>query len=635
LGECEVKHGARAHVVNLYTNDLGNSAVPQKFETGAAAIRATTTRAHRSGLCLRRWIMGGLIGTALVFGALVLLKHQRQSPTNAVNGSQTVALPAVEKSIAVLPFENLSRDPDNAYFADGIQDEILTRLSKVAALKVISRTSTQKYKSAPDNSREVGKQLGVANLLEGSVQKIANAVHINVQLIRASTDEHLWAESYNRKLDDVFGVEGEVASAIADQLNAKLTGAEQKAVNDKPTQNPAAYDAYLRGISIEESRNDDAAQEDAVANYERAVRLDPRFALAWARLAVLRSRAYFNGTNPAVNTAESVKHAADQALSLQPQLGEAFVAQGSYRYRVLRDFHGALDAYGEASKLLPNNAFVLEQMAHVERRLGQWDEAEKHYRTAVELDPRNMDYLGSLADLLAARRKSAETLEIRDRMLEVSPDDDVEIANKASVFQQEGRLDDSARELAKIRQKSPNVWVAVVRQLQLVYERRFNEAISFVQASGFPEFTDDPRTLTNLGMCQLWAGQTEESRATLERAVAAVKPTPNAVVPVDSRNFPSFLAWAYAGLEEKEKALDQAKRAVADYKDDALETPFAQLILAAVQAHFGDSDAAIAGLTHLLEAPAGLTPGLLRIDPMWDPLRQDPRFQKLCEEKAQ
>src|SRR5207237_10011688 len=199
-----------------------------------------------------------------------------------------------EKSIAVLPFENLSSDKENAYFADGIQDEILTRLSKIAALKVISRSSTQKYKSAPDNLREVGKQLGVANLLEGSVQKIANAVHINVQLIRVATDEHLWAESYNRKLDDVFAVEGEVASTIADQLNAKLSGIEQKAVTDKPTQNTAAYDAYLRGLSIEHNQYDYEAYQRAARAYVEAIQLDPNFAFAWARLAVLRSFLSFN-----------------------------------------------------------------------------------------------------------------------------------------------------------------------------------------------------------------------------------------------------------------------------------------------------------------------------------------------------
>src|SRR5437867_8225180 len=217
-----------------------------------------------------------------------------------VAGPHDLPAGASAKSIAVLPFDNLSDDKSNAYFAEGIQDEILTRLSKIAALKVISRTSTQKYKSAPDDLRDVGKQLGVANLLEGSVQKIANAVHINVQLIRAATDEHLWAESYNRKLDDVFGVEGEVASAIADQLNAKLSGAEEKAVSDKPTQNVAAYDAYLRGLSIEHDRYSFPAYQEAAADFAQAVQLDPKFALAWARLGVIRSFLYFNGVD--INT---------------------------------------------------------------------------------------------------------------------------------------------------------------------------------------------------------------------------------------------------------------------------------------------------------------------------------------------
>ena len=217
-----------------------------------------------------------------------------------------------EKSIAVLPFENLSSDKENAYFADGIQDEILTRLSKVAALKVISRTSTQKYKSAPDNLREVGKQLGVANLLEGSVQKISNAVHVNVQLIRVATDEHVWAESYNRKLDDVFAVEGEVANAIADQLNAKLTGAEQKALADRPTENTAAYDAYLRGASIEHTQYGYSNYAEAARNYAEAVQLDPKFAIAWARLAVMRSFLYFNSVDLKTNSPEATKAAADR-----------------------------------------------------------------------------------------------------------------------------------------------------------------------------------------------------------------------------------------------------------------------------------------------------------------------------------
>ena len=234
-----------------------------------------------------------------------------------------------EKTIAVLPFENLSMTKSNAYFAEGIQDEILTRLSKIAALKVISRTSTQKYQSAPDNLREVGSQLGVANILEGSVQKIANAAHINVQLIRAATDEHVWAESYNRKLDDVFSVEGEVATAIAEQLNAKLTGAEQKEITDKPTNNPVAYDAYLRGACDRANQYGYESYQHAATAYAQAVQLDPKFALAWARLAVLRSFLFFNSIDRNVNTPSSVQEAADRAMALAPEAGESWVAKGA------------------------------------------------------------------------------------------------------------------------------------------------------------------------------------------------------------------------------------------------------------------------------------------------------------------
>ena len=245
--------------------------------------------------------------------------------------------------------------------------------------------------------REVGQQLGVANFLEGSVQKVANAVHVNVQLIRAATAEHLWAESYNRTLDDVFGVEGEVASAIADQLNAKLSGAEQKAVAEKPTQNAAAYDAYLRAVAIDNAATLETTKQVADL-YAEAVRLDPQFALAWARLAVARSQLYFNGIDLETNSGAAVKEAADRAMSLQPELGEAWLAQGVYRYRVLRDFKGALQSYEEALRRLPNSAFVLEQMAHLERRLGQFDVAQKHYQAAAQLDPRNIGILLTLAD---------------------------------------------------------------------------------------------------------------------------------------------------------------------------------------------------------------------------------------------
>jgi len=628
LGECEGKHGERLHVVNLYNNEIGNPAVPGKFDRKAIA---GTTSSAATGNRRRYFIVAMAIGALIVLGATSLFLMTRTAFRN-IAGRGVPALPASEKSIAVLPFQNLSDDKSNGYFTDGIQDEILTRLSKIAALKVISRTSTQKYKSAPENLREVGQQLGVANFLEGSVQKVANAVHVNVQLIRAATDEHLWAESYNRKLDDVFGVEGEVANAIADQLNAKLSGAEQKAVAEKPTQNAAAYDAYLRAIAIDNATTLETTKRVA-GLYADAVRLDPQFALAWARLAVARSQLYFNGVDLETNSGPAVKEAADRAISLQPELGEAWLAQGVYRYRVLRDFKGALQSYQEALRRLPNSAFVLDQMAHLERRLGQIDEAQKHYHAAAQLDPRNIGILLTLGDTIQSVRRFDEAQAIFDRALEMSPGNEGAVAGKALSFQGQGRLKEAAEILAKAPANSQDEALAIARALQLYYERRFDAAIVQIQQNTPTVFANDPRTMTLLGYCQKFAGKDDDARVTFTRAAAAMKPTPDSAVIVDARELPAYLAWAYAGLGEKEKALEQARHAIADYDGDALCKPFAEASLAIVEVQLGDIDSAVATLPHLLEVPNGETRGDLRINPLWDPLRKDPRFQKLVAEE--
>ena len=626
LGECEVKHGERLQVVNFYNDEIGNPAVPEKFTKSAIAGTMPSAIKKRRSYSIAAMVIGALI----VLGATSLFLATRTTFRN-ITGRGKPASPASEKSIAVLPFENLSDEKSNAYFTDGIQDEILTRLSKIAALKVISRTSTQKYKSTPENLREVGQQLGVANFLEGSVQKVANAVHVNVQLIRAATAEHLWAESYNRTLDDVFGVEGEVASAIADQLNAKLTGAEQKAVAEKPTQNAAAYDAYLRAIALDNAETLETTKRVADL-YAEAVRLDPQFALAWARLAIARSQLYFNGIDLETNSGAAVKEAADRAMSLQPELGETWLAQGVYRYRVLRDFKGALQSYEGALRRLPNSAFVLEQMAHLERRLGQFDVAQKHYQAAAQLDPRNIGVLLTLADSFQTVRRFDEARAVFDRAVEMSPGNEAALSAMASSLQTEGRLKEAAEVLAKAPANSKDEGLTMTRAIQLYDERRFDEAIAQIQQNMPATLATDPRILTLLGLCQKLIGKDDEARATFRRAVTAMKPTPDSAVVVDARNLPCYLAWVYAGLGEKEKALEQARHAIADYDSDALAKPFAETALAIVQAQTGDIDSAISALPHLLEVPNGETCGDLRINPLWDPLRKDPRFEKLCQD---
>src|SRR5215831_10177779 len=632
IGECEVKHGGRVSLVNFYTEEVGNPALPEKFRTVQLAVASAQPKRAKPVFVL----VSGIAALAVVtiLAAMVLPRMLRSSAN--VRHELAEALPVTAKSVAVLPFENLSRDPDNAYFVEGIQDEILTRLSKVADLKVISRTSTQKYKSAPDNLREVGQQLGVANLLEGSVQKIANAVHINVQLIRAATDEHLWAESYNRKLDDVFGVEGEVATAIADQLNAKLTGAEQKAVADKPTQNLAAYDAYLRALSIEHQRYGYTPYQQAAAEYARAVQLDPKFALAWARLGVIRSFLFFNGVDTNTNSAAAVKEAADKAMALQPDLAEAWIAQGAYRYRVLRDFPGALQAYDEGRKRLPNLALVYQYMAYVERRLGRWKDAEEHYKKAAELDPQNFQVFVSMGgELLNYLRRFKEAHAALDRALEISPGAEGALANKASLFQIEGRLQEAAATLARVPPDSTDDLVVLIRATQASLERHFDDAIAILQRKletanpGEPLSTSSKADLMQLGYCYEGAGRLNEAHAAFVRAIQAFKPSPDTIIAPDALGLPEFVALTYAGLGEKEKAFAQAKQAVADYADDAVNKPAAETVLAQIQARFGDFDSAIAALPHLLEVPAGITAADLRLNPVWDPLRKDPRFQKL------
>src|SRR4051812_41273203 len=338
-----------------------------------------------------------------------------------------------EKSIAVLPFENLSSDKENGYFAEGIQDEILTRLAKVAALKVISRTSTQKYKSAPDNLREIGKQLGVANLLEGSVQKIGNAAHISVQLIRVATDEHLWAESYNRKLDDVFAVEGEVASAIADQLNAKLTGAEEKAITDKPTQIAAAYEAYLRGKALLWEGNENALRA-SILSYEEAVRLDPQFALAWAGLSSARSVGFYYMGSTAAD-----RMAAEQSLAkaeaLQPQLPEIQLAQANFGYFVAADDRRGREVLEQLHLAWPNNDEVLQLLAFTYQRLGEWQKAIEAFDKIIVLNPRYLQVRKFAIYTRCDVRNWAGAQQVLHEALNVWPADQNLLAVQAQIFQ--------------------------------------------------------------------------------------------------------------------------------------------------------------------------------------------------------
>ena len=344
LGECEVKHDVRVHVVNLYTDELGNRELPEKFQQ---ARRRKQRQRLRTGSEAAAAMVVGFTALALQSSLRRFRRCRILLPTaRAVRSATSKDDPAAlipEKTIAVLPFENLSEDKANAYFADGIQDEILTRLAKIADLKVISRTSTQHYKSAPENLPEIAKQLGVAHILEGSVQKSGDAVRVNVQLIKAANDSHLWADTFDRKLTDIFSVESEVAKAIAEQLRAKLTGQEEQVIAAKPTDNPEAYDAYLRGLAYTlKTCNTPANALGAQKYLKEAVRLDPKFALAWALLSYVDAVGYLTADlQPTVALREEARQAAETALTLQPNLGEAVIGQGLLPLRLSKGLrHG-------------------------------------------------------------------------------------------------------------------------------------------------------------------------------------------------------------------------------------------------------------------------------------------------------
>ncbi|HEU5246032.1 MAG TPA: adenylate/guanylate cyclase domain-containing protein, partial [Candidatus Udaeobacter sp.] len=429
LGECEVKHGVRLGVTNLYSDEIGNSELPKKFQ----ALKKRRTHVRWTEAAIALLVLGALVA------AFVLVLYR---PVRSM-------MAAPEKSIAVLPFENRSGDSANAYFADGIQDEILTRLSKIADLKVSSRTSTQHYKSAPKNLREIGRQLGVAHVLEGGVQRSGDAVRVNVQLIKVANDSHLWGRYFDRKLTDIFSVESEVAKAIADQLRVKITGQEEQVIGAKPTQSVDAYDAYLRGLAYTlKAVTTPSTTLGAQKHLREAVRLDPKFALAWALLSYIDSVSYVDVLQPTIAVREEARQAAETALALQPNLGEALHANGYYYYACLKDYDTAVRYFGQARQFLPNSSQIPESLAYVTRRRGQWQRSELYFNEAERLDPRNVNILDQHATSYINLRRFPEALRKLDVVLDITPDDLDTLATKAAIAQGEGDLPRASELLA-------------------------------------------------------------------------------------------------------------------------------------------------------------------------------------------
>jgi len=629
LGDCEVKHGVHLSLVNLYRDDIGNPQLPKR-------IQARKKRRARM-----RWaaMATALLTFAAIVAGVAMFSRYR-------SGS-TLAAPA--KSIAVLPFENRSPDPDNAYFADGIQDEILTRLSKIADLKVISRTSTQHYKSAPDNLPEIAKQLGVAHVVEGSVQRVGDAVRVNVQLIRAANDSHLWADTFDRKLTDILSVESEVAKAIADQLRAKLTGQEEQVIAAKPTDNPEAYDAYLRGLAYNVKTVYTPANALGAQKYLReAVTLDPKFALGWALLSIADARGYLTQSlEPTVALREEARQAAETSLALQPNLGEALLATGNYYHACLKDYDTAVRYFEQARQFLPNSSQIPALLASVARRRGQWDRSESYFNQTERLDPRNVNLLGQHAQLYIELRRFPEALRKFDQVLAIMPGDVDTLAAKAAIAQAEGDLPRASALLASIHPPADDPQALETQVYQAILERRPGQIIRQLKEilakpdPALGSITGELRFY--LGWAQDVAGDHTAAQESWRQARSELEP----FLKEQPENFglTGDLALTSMGLGDKAAAFKLIERAMAviSIEKDAVWGPIPIEILARVSARMGEPDRAMAALKKLLSIPydgalaqnVPLTPALLRLDPMFDPLRNDPRFQKLCEEKPE
>jgi TolB-like protein/Flp pilus assembly protein TadD len=581
-----------------------------------------------------------IIGMLLLVIAMLIYERRpfRQSTGELIS----------EKSIAVLPFENRSEDKANAYFADGIQDEILTRLSKIADLKVISRTSTQHYKSAPENLPEIARQLGVAHIVEGSVQKSGDAVRVNVQLIKAANDSHLWADTFDRKLTDIFSVETEVAKAIADQLGAKLTGQEEQVIAAKPTDNPEAYDAYLRGLAYTlKTAGFGAANSLTAQKYLReAVRLDPKFALSWALLSIVDAGGYITANlQPTAALREEARQAAETALTLQPNLGEAVLSKGYYHYACLKDYDTAVRYFEQARQFLPNSSRIPESLAYVARRRGEWDRSESYFAEAERLDPRSVSLLTQSAVTYSALRRFPEALRKLDQVLDIIPDDVDTLANKASIAQAEGDLPRASALLAPLHSADDRLAMRI-QTYQAILERRPAQVIPRLK-----EFVarPDPAVGYINSEFRFWLGWAQEiagDHSAAQQIWRQVRSEQESFLKEQPDNYRLMgdLALTAMALGDKAAALTLAERAVAanPFEKDAQLGPNLLEIFARVAAGVGEPDRAIAALQKLLSipffsavaSPSPLTPALLRLDPMFDPLRNDPRFQKLVASPA-
>jgi TolB-like protein/Tfp pilus assembly protein PilF/class 3 adenylate cyclase len=641
LGEWEVKHGVRVSAVNLYGNDAGNAAFPARL---AAQKRSSATAKQPAGfrtLLVAAVILIGLGVPAIIFTPAIL-----KSLRSPISGDKAAPSSIPEKSIAVLPFENLSDDKQNAFFTDGVQDEILTDLAKVADLKVISRTSVAQYKAAAArNLRDIGQALGVAHILEGSVQRVANKVRVNAQLIDARNDAHLWAQTYTRDLADVFGIQSEIAEAIAQQLQAHLSADEKARIAKPSTTDPVAYDLYLRARQLDDLSNDPDAKGSllqGISLLEEAVRRDPKFLRAYCLMAETHMDLYWEGFDHTDQRRELARIARQHAEEIQPDAGEVHWQKGIYAYHGFRDYDQALKEFELAKQRLPNEARIYVNVGAVDRRTARWDEAEANFKRAVELDPRNFVVLMEAGSLFQATRRYAEGKILYQQCLGILPNDP--FAHNLlgfGFFAETGDTEAWRKQLDLVAQQGPEAARGVAFPILVCSWMRRDQsaaekAVALIPTDGVSNSFDEaavPREYC-VGRTAWLFGDKELAQTALTAARGIFERT--------TREQPDYpQAWTYLGLTDAmlgrcSEAIQEGRRAceILPYTKDSWVGSTFVTYLAVIYAKCGEKEAALQQLKTSAELPTGVTYGELRQSPDWDSLRGDPRFEQIVASRA-
>jgi TolB-like protein/class 3 adenylate cyclase len=649
LGECEVKHGLHLHLFNLAKDGLGNPQVPGKlkrrrWKQDSAPVRPVSQPSFPKFL-----LSVALAGSVLALAITSLIFFHRalsRAITSAVSGAETsnVPLPIPKKSIAVLPFENRSEEKQNAYFADGVQGEILTDLARVADLKVISRASTMQYKrGAPRNLREIGEQLGVTHVVEGSVQRSGNRVRVNAELVDARTDRQLWAQTYDRDLADVFAIQSEIAKAIAAQLQAKLSPSEKSAIERPPTDSITAFELYARAKNLVLTSFSSAARAkllDAADLLDQATARDPSFFEAYCQLVHAHGLLYLLGVDHTPERLASMEAAVQTAFRLRPDAGEVHLAHAENLYYGHLDYDGALAELDIARRSLPNNPRVFAVMGYVERRQGRWEESTRNLERAIDLDPRNFFTLQQLAISYGILRRYAEETSVWQRALAIEPNDvDTKVALAAVEFHWKADTQPLHQAIDSIRATNPSALPSVADNWLscALAERDITAARNALDAFGETPLTDYAVHLTRPlmeGIIARMSNDDSKARAAFAAASAEqekiVKAQPNYGPPL------CVLGLTDAALGRKREALREGRRAVEllPVEKDAINGPLMIKYLAMIAAWAGDKDLACEQLAIAVRPPSTVSYGQLKLEPNWDPLRGYPRFEKIVASLA-